>query len=322
MENQIDEVELMQHITPEVIYQQDKAAIDMQISTAKAFPRNVKRATENALALVTMDVATAEKCTYSVPRGDKPITGPSVHLAKVLAQVWGNMRIEAKVVAIDQSHVTSEAVCFDLENNLAIKTQVKRLILQNEMTWNEEKRKMIRTGKMVRMSEDMVTVTGNAANAIALRNAILSVVPKGVVDKVYNAAKQAITGDISDKTKLIAKRKQVFEGLRDSFNLTEKEILAAIGKAALDHVTGDDLVVLIGVAQSIKDGDTTIEQAFKGVKEGGSTNGVALEDLQKLYEEKLPLLSKTEQESAKRIIENQEKDSYKKLLATLISKSA
>ena len=87
----------------------------------------------------------------------------------------------------------------------------------------------------------MITVTGNAANAIALRNAILAVIPRAIVDKCYNAAKSKITGDVSDKTKLLAKRKLVFNGLRDSFEVTEKEILAAIGKQSLDHVTGDDL---------------------------------------------------------------------------------
>jgi hypothetical protein len=231
----------------EVIYQQDKATIDMQIATAKAYPRNVKRSTENALAIVTLDKETASTCTYSVPRQGKAITGASVHLAKILAQTWGNMRIEAKVIATDLKHVTSQAVAFDLENNLAIKVEVKRSIV----------------GKTGRFNDDMITVTGNAANAIALRNAILSVIPKGVVDKVYNAAKQTITGDVSDKNKLISRRKQVFDGLRDTYNLTDAEILVVVGKASIDHVTPDDLVVLIGVGQAIKDGDTTVEMAFK-----------------------------------------------------------
>src|SRR5687768_13694267 len=99
MEEQFFEV--TEEISPSIIYQQDKAAIDMQISTAKAYPRNIKRSTENAIAIVTIDAETAKTCTYSVPRGGKPITGPSVHLAKILAQVWGNLRIEAKVVSID-----------------------------------------------------------------------------------------------------------------------------------------------------------------------------------------------------------------------------
>ena len=259
MENEI--IETTEVVDLNVIYQQDKAAIDVQIATAKAYPRSIKRATENALIIATMDKETAETCNYSLPRGGKPISGPSVHLAKILAQQWGNMRIDAKVVNIDATHITSESVCFDLETNLAIKTQVKRSIMQHVYEYKDGK--SIKTGKMIRMNDDMMTVTGNAANSIAMRNAILSVIPKSVSNKVYNAAKQMITGDISDKTKLIAKRKQVFDGFKDTYGVSEKEVLQAIGKAAIDHITGDDIVVLIGIAQSIKDGDTTVEQAFK-----------------------------------------------------------
>lgn len=303
-QNGTQELEIIQQVAPEVVYQQDKAAIDMQISTAKAYPRNIKRATDNAIAIVTMDVETAKTCTYSVPRGGKAITGPSVHLAKILAQVWGNLRIEAKVVAIDATQATSESVCFDLENNLAIKTQVKRSIM----------------GRNGRFSDDMITVTGNAANSIAMRNAILSVIPRAIVDKVYNAAKHTITGDISDETKLIAKRKQVVDALKDTYSITEAEILKAIGKAAIQHINADDLVVLIGIGTAIKDGDTTVEMAFRGLKV--KEDPINVDDLQTLLEDKMEFLNKQEFDDAKRILNNKEIDSYKKLQTILTAKTA
>lgn len=303
MENKLpEETEIVQQVSPDVVYQQDKAAIDIQISTAKAYPRNIRRSVENALAIVTMDPAIAATCNYAVPRGGKKISGPSVHLAKIIAQVWGNMRIDAKVVDIDQARVTSESVCWDLESNLAVKTQIKRSI----------------TGKTGRFSEDMITVTGNAANSIALRNAILSVIPKGIVDRVYNAAKQTITGDVSDKNKLIAKRVEVFTGLRDAFGVSDKEILFAVGKAAIDFVDADDIITLVGVGQAIRDGDTTVEQAFKGEKT--QENPISLDDLRKLYDEKLPSLNKKEMEDARRIIDGNELTNFKKLHALLTSK--
>jgi len=245
-----EEIQITEVQSVETIYQQDKAMVDVQISTAKAYPRNIKRATENAIAIVTMDKETASTCTYSVPRGGKAITGPSVHLAKILAQVWGNMRVEAKVISVEGKTLTSQAIAFDLENNLAIKVEVKRSI-------------MTKTG---RMNDDMIVVTGNAANSIALRNAVLSVIPKAVVDKIYNEAKKTITGDISDATKFLKRRKQVFDGLKDTYGVSEAEVLSSVGKAAIDHITGDDLVVIIGIGQAIKDGDTTVEEAFRGVK--------------------------------------------------------
>lgn len=248
---QVEEVNIAQVEDTQVIYQQDRATIDTMVATAKAYPRNIKRSTENAIAIVSMDKETASTCTYALPRGGKPITGPSVHLAKILAQTWGNMRVEAKVISIEDKHVTSQSIAFDLENNLAVKVEVKRSI-------------MTKTG---RMNDDMITVTGNAANAIALRNAVLSVVPRSIVDKVYKAAMGTITGDISDSDKLIKQRKKVIDALKDAYNVTEAEILSAIGKASIDHIGSDEIVVLIGIGQSIKDGDTTIDLAFRSKKE-------------------------------------------------------
>ena len=247
MNNQNEVITQVEIQDAQVIYQQDKAQIDIQISTAKTYPRNIKRATENAIAIVSMDAQTASTCTYALPRGGKAISGPSVHLAKILAQVWGNLRVEAKVIEVGANHLTSQAVAFDLENNLAIKVEVKRSI-------------MSRNG---RFNDDMIVVTGNAANSIALRNAVLSVIPRSIVDKVYDSAKRAITGDISDTQKLMIKRKKVFDGLKDTYNVSEKEVLSSVGKASIDHITADDLVVIIGIGQSIKDGDITVENAFK-----------------------------------------------------------
>ena len=245
---QNEEIVVSELQNADVVYSQDKATIDMQISTAKAYPRNVKRALDNSIIMATMDTETAQTCSYSLPRGGKTISGASVHLAKILAQNWGNLRVEAKVISIEPKQITSQAVAFDLENNLAIKVEVKRSIVD-------------RNGK--RFNDDMIVVTGNAGNSIALRNAILSVIPKAIVDKVYNEAKNKITGDISDKTKLMAKRKQVLDGFKDVYGVSEAEVLKVIGKASIEHIDSDNIVTLIGIAQAIKDGDTSVDDMFR-----------------------------------------------------------
>lgn len=246
----MEEIKVTEVQDMSVIYNQDKAVIDTQIATAKAYPRNMKRAVDNSVFIATLDEETAQSCSYSLPRAGKVITGPTVHLAKILAQNWGNLRVEAKVVSIDKTTLTSQAIAFDLENNLAIKVEVKRSIMT----------------KSGRMNDDMITVTGNAANAISMRNAILNVIPKGVVDKVYSEAKNKITGDLSDDTKLSLKRKKVFDGFKSTYDVSEQEVLQVIGKAAIEHITQDDLVVLIGIGQAIKDGDTTVDMAFRPKK--------------------------------------------------------
>jgi hypothetical protein len=228
----------------------EKAAIDIQVSTAKAYPRDMERALKNSIFTVTMDVETASTCTYSVPRGGKAITGPSVHLAKVLMQNWGNIRGETKVIEIGQRDITSQSVIWDLENNAALKVEVKRSIMT----------------KSGRMSDDMITVTGNAANSIALRNAIFGIIPRAIVDKVYAASQQKIIGDADSFGKRL---KAVLAGYKKTYGKEEADVLGIVGKTNVSQITPDDLVVLIGTAQSLKDGDTTIEIVFKpAVKTG------------------------------------------------------
>lgn len=267
------ENEEIQILDAGIYEQQDRAMIDTQIATAKKYPRNITRSTNNAIAIVTMDMETAKVCTYSVPRGGKSITGPSVHLAKILLQQWGNLRVEAKVVETSDRQLTSEAVCFDLETNIAVKVQVKRSIMT----------------KNGRMNDDMITVTGNAANSIALRNAVYNVIPRGVVDKVYDSAKKMITGDLSSETKLIAKRKQVVDALKDTYNITEEEVLKAVGKAAQSQLTTDDIITLIGIGTAIKDGDTTVDFAFRNTKSNTFEN-TTNKSSEEIAEERIKLM--------------------------------
>ncbi len=243
-----DEISILSISAPEIIYQQDKAHIDMQIATAKQYPRNLKKCVEEAVFGATFDKESAESCGYSVPRGDGYITGPSVHLANIMAQSWGNMRISTKVVSVDATTVTSEAVCFDLEKNLAVQVQVKRTILDRFKK---------------RFKEDMIIVTGNAANSIARRNAILAVIPEVYSRKVYRESISKITGDLSNETKLQNKRKEVISRMMDSYSATEKEILNLVKRSIVDHVTAEDIATLISIGQAIKGGDTDVDTVFK-----------------------------------------------------------
>ena len=55
----------------------DRAAIDVQVATAKQFPRSVAASMKEAKELVTLDTETAGTMFYVLPRGGKKIRGPS-----------------------------------------------------------------------------------------------------------------------------------------------------------------------------------------------------------------------------------------------------
>ena len=93
----------------------ERANVDSQVATAKQYPRSIKRSIDNSIVMATMDAETAQSCGYALPRGGKPITGPSVHLAKIIVSNWGNMRTESKVVQITDKQIISRGTALDLE---------------------------------------------------------------------------------------------------------------------------------------------------------------------------------------------------------------
>lgn len=223
----------------------ERANIDIQVSTAKQYPRSISRCANNAVAIATMNKDTAQSCGYALPRGGKPITGPSVHLAKIIAQQYGNLRAEAKVVEITDKQVVSRGTAWDLENNYAVSFEVRRSIVGKNGN---------------RFSDDMITVTGNAANSIAYRNAIFGIVPKSITDKAYKAAQHLITGDLSDEEKLIKRRDGAIKHFTDTYGITEEEVIKLCGKHTVNQIQADEIALLLGFAQSLKDGDTTVEE--------------------------------------------------------------
>ena len=264
----------------------ERANVDSQVATAKQYPRNIRRSIDNSIVMATMDNETAQSCGYALPRGGKPITGPSVHLAKIIVSNWGNMRTEAKVVQITDKQIISRGTAWDLETNVASAFEVRRSIVDK---------------KGNRYSDDMITVTGNAANSIAYRNAVFAVIPKAVVDKVYKAAQKAITGDLSDEEKLVKRRSEAINYFNDIWGISEEEVIKLCDKQTVNQIKAEEIALLLGMAQSLKDGDTSVEELMKPIRESKEAkaeklNKAAAKAAEKKEESKEP--SKPEGEAA------------------------
>lgn len=257
-------------VTPTVVAASDagdrleRANVDVQVATAHRFPRNLTRTLNNAIAIATMNKDTAQSMGYALPRGNKPIMGPSIHLARILAQQYGNIRAEAKVVEITDRQVISRGTAWDLENNTAVSYEVRRSIINS---------------KGQRYNDDMITVTGNAANAIAYRNAVFNIIPHSLIDSVYRAAQGVITGDLSDEVKLIQRRQGAIKHFNDQYGITEDEVVKLCGKQTPNQIGPDQIALLLGVAQALKDGDTTVEEVMASIRGTREAKNDKLTDL-------------------------------------------
>lgn len=233
----------------------NRSEIDVQIATAQRYPRDIEQCKNNMIALASIDEDVAYSCFYHLERTDKDgkkaiIEGPSVRFTEIISACWKNLRIAGRIIGNDGKTITAQGICHDLESNVAYSTEVKRNITN-------------KYGKT--FSQDMQVVVGNAAVAIAQRNAICKVVPQVlisiVVKEVQAKALEHIkqTGVQSQWSSCIA----CFQ----AYQVTDIMLLEYIGKASADEVTAEDIQKLGGVYNAIKEGTITAEETFHKPKE-------------------------------------------------------
>jgi hypothetical protein len=236
-----------------IVEQLTRGEVDMQVSTAKSYPRSIKAFRQRALSIATSDSETAASCFYVLPRGGNKIEGPSIRLAEIVAGAYGNLRCETRVVGETDKTITAQATVWDMESNVLVRKEVTRRVTS-------------RTGQ--RYSDDMVVMTGNAASSIALRNAIFTVVPLSHVKDIYEECKQA-----SVKTNGLDKSKQACLAWFGEKGIKEDQVVELVGKKSSAEMGQEDIVLLRGVCTAIKEGQTTIEQVFGPTRPENGTHG-------------------------------------------------
>lgn len=243
MENQVIQVQ-----QADMLQALNRAEIDQQVATAKQYPRHLPTVLNQIQTYATMDVDTASECFYVLHRNGaggatQTIEGLSVRMAEIIAGAWGNLRVATRIIGNDGKTITAQAVCHDLETNVAISTEVKRSIL---------------TSKGYTFSQDMQVVTGNAAAAIAFRNAVLKVIPKAVTKRVIEEVKKVAMGQALD----LEQQRQVLIQYFAKFNVSEQMIYDLLQITKREELDKERVFLLKGIYNAIKEGDTSVQEAF------------------------------------------------------------
>lgn len=226
----------------------NRSEVDIQIATAKQYPRDLQAALNKIATYATMDKETAEDCFYILRRKgaggqDSVIEGLSVRMAEIIAGAWGNLRVATRIIGNDGKMITAQAVCHDLEANLAVSKEVKRRITD-------------RNGRT--FSEDMQVVTGNAAASIAFRNAVLAVIPKAVTKKVINEVKKVALGQSID----VEQSRQNLVAYFNKIGVTQEQLFFYLDIKSLEEIDKNMIFELRATANAIKEGTTTVEESF------------------------------------------------------------
>jgi hypothetical protein len=227
-----------------------KAEIDQQIATAHAYPRSLSKFKNRALEMATLDEETAESCIYSRPVGKDPKTGQqkyaegmSVRMAEIVGACFGNLRVGAMLVEMTPRYVKARGFAHDLETNFASTSEVvESTVNRNGLPYDERMR----------------AVVAKAAIAKARRDATFQVVPKALCKPIEAAARQAAIGDAST----IGKRRDAVAKWVAVLGIDPARVWASLGVAGADDLTVEHLTTLTGVRTAIKDGESTIDEAF------------------------------------------------------------
>lgn len=245
-------MEDLQVIQPDQITAINSAEIDMQISTAKKYPRDLKKAKSNFLIMATVDEETAKKCFYKKPVDDKGTLaeGPSIRMAEIAVNVYGNIRYGARIVEESEKWIKVQGMCIDLENNLAYTTDISRSIYSEK-------------GKY-RYSQNLIQTTTKAAMAIALRDAVFKVVPMGYFKAEMDKVKAKATGRGS-QISLTERVENAFTYFKKQ-GVTENQILELLNVRGKNEINEDHLETLVGLRTGIEDKEFTAEEAFRSYK--------------------------------------------------------
>lgn len=232
---------------------------------ARKFPRD-----ENAALAKIMNSLSrpgmAEDAVYAFPRGGKTISGPSAPLAREMARCWGNIRQGMGVVQMDEEWVLIRGYAIDVETNtwIALEDKFRRLI----------QRKINNVTQWVKPDERDLRELINRRGAILVRNCILQVIPRDIIDQAVDKSRSTV--EAYNKNQLKTSREDIIRALVLSFdNLGIKtEHLEKYLGHPLSVIDEKELTELRGVRKSISDGNSRVSDHFdfsEGVADSSPT---------------------------------------------------
>lgn len=227
--------------------QESKGVAEIQAAfvIAKRFPRNEHQSYINILESCKRP-SFAESAMYAYPRGGQLVEGPSIRLAEVLAQKWGNCKVGIEILSQNEKKSEARAYAIDIENNYTV-----------DSCFTVEHKRTTKKG-VTRLTDerDIRELIANIGSR-HLRQCILRVVPSDVCeDAVAQVRKTMESSDVPIK-ELIKSMVKRFDELGVKVEHLEKRL-----GHNLDATIPQEIVTLKGIYKSIKDGMSTREQFF------------------------------------------------------------
>ncbi len=240
--------------------------IQASVISAKKFPRDTVAAHRRIIDACKRK-SLAEQAMYAYPRGGQTVTGPSIRMAEVLAQNWGNLSCGITELEQNIKESVMMAYCVDLETNY------RKAIVFNVKNERHTKRGVQRLTDPRDIYENNFNL-----GARRLRACILAVIPGDIVEEAVSTCEGTLAGDNSEPiADRLRKMATAFESIGVSQELLEKKL-----GHKLDATIAVEIVNLGKIYKSIQDGMTKIADWF----DTGETNNAKADALTEKYKTK------------------------------------
>ena len=225
------------------------AEVQAALVIAKQFPRNPIEAYDRVMNACQRP-GLAQSAVYSYARGGTSVTGPSIRLAEMLAQNWGNIQYGIRELSSENGESTVEAFAWDVETN----TRQTKVFQVPHIRYTRQG-----TKKLTDPRDIYELVANNGARR--LRACILAVIPGDVVDAAVDQCEKTIHANADTSPEGVQKLVKAFE----QFGVTKEDIEGFIQRR-LEAITPANVVSLRKIFTSLRDGMSSAKDWFKNAK--------------------------------------------------------
>ena len=274
--------EALPNTMTEVKAQREASEIQAMVFMAKQFPRNQIQAADRILNACTRQTL-ADSAVYSYPRGGQNVEGPSIRLAEVLAQNWGNLDFGIRELSQENGVSTVEAYAWDLETNV-----------RQAKVFQVAHKRMAKGGtKTLTDPRDIYEIVANQGSR-RLRACILSIIPGDIVEAALAQCSITQAASVGATPEEIKETIRKLTATMGKFGITAENIQDRY-QCRLEAIRPAQIVELRKIYTSLKDGMSKPSDwfAIQEVKKSDAQDLNAMVDGSAAIEEKPEVTTET-----------------------------
>jgi hypothetical protein len=224
------------------------AEVYAAILVAQQVPRDLVAVQEEMEQLCRMP-AMARKAIYKLPKGGKTVTGPTIHLMKELARIWGNTQWGMAELSRTAGKSELLAYAWDAQKN----SRSSRIVVV------EHKRDKSETGPEDITDMGSIMTNNTSVASRHLRETIGTILPLWFVDRAVELCHQTLTGG---GTIPMPQKIRNAVGKFEELGVRKDKLVARLGGRPTNEWDALDLAELLEAFSRVRDGSTTIDDEF------------------------------------------------------------